>query len=75
MTTFANMGQPAILTREVARDHGRLHDYFANTLAPAGSALGVPALLLAVGLRAVIGFEAGARTVVLLLGLAVVAEA
>ncbi len=74
VTTFANMGQPAILTREVARDHRRLHDYFANTLA-LQLALGVPALLLAVGLHAVIGFEAGARTVVLLLGLAVVAEA
>lgn len=74
VTTFANMGQPAILTREVARDHRRLHDYFANTLA-LQLALGVPALLLAVGLHAALGFESGAGTVVLLLGLAVVAEA
>jgi len=74
VTTFANLGQPAILTREVARDHRRLHDYLANTLA-LQLALGVPALILAVGLHEALGFEAGARTVVLLLGLAVVAEA
>lgn len=74
VTTFANMGQPAILTREVARDHRRLDDYFANTLS-LQLALGVPALLLALGLHTALGFESGARTVVLLLGLAVVAEA
>lgn len=74
VTTFANMGQPAILTREVARDHGRLHDYFSNTLS-LQFVLGVPALLLALGLHTVLGFESGARTVVLFLGLAVVAEA
>lgn len=74
VTTFANMGQPAILTREVARDHSRLHDYFANTLA-LQLALGVPALLLAFGLHTALGFDSGARSVVLLLGLAVVAEA
>ena len=73
VTTLANMGQPAILTREVARDHGRLHDYFANTLS-LQLVLGVPALLLAVGLYTVLPFDAGARSVVLLLGLAVVAE-
>jgi O-antigen/teichoic acid export membrane protein len=74
VTTFANMGQQAILTREVARDHSRLHDYFTNTLS-LQLALSVPALALALGIHAVLGFESGARTVVLLLGIAVVAEA
>ena len=73
VTTLANMGQPAILTREVARDHRRLHDYFANTLS-LQLVLGVPALLLALGVYTAVGFESGARNVVLLLGFAVVAE-
>lgn len=74
VTTLANMGQQAILTREVARDRARFHDYFTNTLS-LQLALSVPALLLALGVHAVLGFDAGARTVVLLLGVAVVAEA
>ena len=74
VTTLANMGQQAILTREVARDRSRLHDYFVNTLS-LQLALSVPALLLALGLHVALGFESGARTVVLLLGVAVVAEA
>ena len=74
VTTFANLGQQAILTREVARDHSRVHAYFFNTLA-LQLALSVPALLLAFGLNTVLGFDDETRTVVLLLGVAVVAEA
>ena len=74
VTTLANMGQQAVLTREVARDHTRYHEYFVNTLS-LQLALSVPALLLAFGLNAVLGFESETRTVVVLLGVAVVAEA
>lgn len=74
VTMLANMGQQLILTREVARDHRRFHEYFVNTLS-LQLALAVPALLLALGVHALIGFESGTRTVVLLLGIAVVAEA
>ena len=74
VTTLANMGQQLVLTREVARDHSRFHEYFVNTLS-LQLALSVPALLLAMGVHAVVGFESGSRTVVFLLGIAVVAEA
>ena len=33
VTVFGGFGQDGILTREVARDHERVHLYFANTLA------------------------------------------
>lgn len=33
VTTLAAFGQDQILTREVARDHAKLNDYFANTIA------------------------------------------
>jgi O-antigen/teichoic acid export membrane protein len=74
VTMLANMGQPLILTREVARDHRRFDEYFVNTLS-LQLALSVPALALALGLHALVGFESETRTVVLLLGIAVVAEA
>ena len=74
VTTFANMGQQAILTREVARDRGRVHEYFANTLS-LQLTLSIPALILATGVGALLGFESDTRAVVLLLGIAVVAEA
>ena len=74
VTTFANMGQQPVLTREVARDHRRVHEYFANTFA-LQLTLSVPALLLAFGAGTALGFDSETRTVVLLLGVAVVAEA
>jgi O-antigen/teichoic acid export membrane protein len=74
VTMLANMGQQLILTREVARDHRRFDEYFVNTLS-LQLALSVPALALAMGLHALVGFESETRTVVLLLGIAVVAEA
>lgn len=74
VTTFANMGQQPVLTREVARDHRRVHEYFANTFA-LQLTLSVPALLLAFGVGSALGFDSETRTVVLLLGVAVVAEA
>jgi O-antigen/teichoic acid export membrane protein len=74
VTTFANLGQQAILTREVARDRSRVHEYFANTLS-LQLTLSIPALILATGVGALLGFESDTRAVVLLLGIAVVAEA
>jgi O-antigen/teichoic acid export membrane protein len=54
VTTLAEFGQDQILTREVARDHGKLDEYFANTVA-LKSALATPALLLALGVLALAG--------------------
>ena len=74
VTTFANMGQQPVLTREIARDHRRVDEYFTNTLV-LQLTLSVPALLLAFGAGTALGFDSETRTVVLLLGIAVVAEA
>lgn len=73
VTTFASFGFETVLTREVARDHARLHEYFANTIW-LQLALGVPVLLvLAVG-GGLVGFDRETWAVVALLGVAVIAE-
>ncbi len=74
VTTLANLGQQAILTREVARDRERIHGYFANTIA-LQLTLAVPALAVAFFVYALIGPGGEAGAVVALLGVAVVAEA
>src|SRR5205823_12393927 len=63
VTTLANFGQDGILTREVARDHGLVHRYFANTLA-LKVAVAVPALALALGIAWAVGMDGTTRLVV-----------
>ena len=74
VTTLANFGQDGILTREVARDHGLVHRYFANTLA-LKVAVAMPALAVALGAAWAIGMDGTTRLVVVFLGVAVVVEA
>ena len=73
VTTLGGFGQDIVLTREVVRDRSRLAGYWANTV---GLKLGLvlPILALAVVILWAIGTDSQTLAVVILLGLAVVAE-
>jgi O-antigen/teichoic acid export membrane protein len=73
VTALGGFGQDIVLIREVARDRRQLHRYFFNTLL-LKSALAVPALLVSSAAAFALGVDDETRWVVLLLGLAVVAE-
>jgi O-antigen/teichoic acid export membrane protein len=72
-TTLGNFGQDSVLTREVARDRTLLDRYFFNTLAlkTVISAFSLAAAYVAV---TAVGVSGETRTVLLLLGPAVVLE-
>jgi O-antigen/teichoic acid export membrane protein len=73
VTVLGGFGQDGILTREVARDHERVHLYFANTLA-LKALLVVPALAVTAAVTFALGVDSQTRDVILLLGVAVAAE-
>ena len=73
VTTLGDFGQDRILTREVARDRSALTDYLGNTMALKLS-LATPALIVAYGFLVVSGSPTSTRLVVVLLGVAVIAE-
>jgi O-antigen/teichoic acid export membrane protein len=73
LTVLAGFGQDQVLTREVARDRSRLDEYFANT-AVLKLALALPVLVAAALVMAAAGVDAETLWVVLLLGIALVAE-
>lgn len=73
VTALGGFGQDVVLIREVARDRRQLHRYFFNTLF-LKSALAVPVALLASAATFALGVDPETRWVILLLGLAVVAE-
>jgi O-antigen/teichoic acid export membrane protein len=73
VTALGGFGQDAILVREVARDHKRIDVYFANTLT-LKLVLALPALVLALATASVVGVARDTRTVIALLGIAIVAE-
>lgn len=73
VTVLAGLGQDVVLTREVARDRHRLDALFWNTIA-LKLALGLPALVVAVVLGAAAGLDRDTILVVLVLGVAVLAE-
>jgi len=73
VTILGGFGQDAVLTREVARDRERIHRYFGNVLA-LKVLLAVPALSVAVGITVATAGEQETRLVVLVLGIAVIAE-
>lgn len=73
VTAVGGFGQDAVLTREVARDRSRLDLYFPNTLA-LKVAIGLPAVTLATAVIALVEGDSATRKVVMLLGLAVLAE-
>src|SRR5918997_4822364 len=66
VTALGGFGQDAILVREVARDHRRIDDYFANTLA-LKLVLSIPALLLAIAAASFMEVARDTRIVVALL--------
>jgi O-antigen/teichoic acid export membrane protein len=73
VTVLAGFGQDAILTREVARDRRLVDRYFANTIA-IKLAVSLPVLALAFAGIEIAGLEPRARTVAILLSVAVLAE-
>jgi O-antigen/teichoic acid export membrane protein len=73
LTVLAGFGQDQVLTREVARDRTRLDEYFANTVA-LKLALALPVLVVSALVMAAAGVDAETLWVVLLLGIALVAE-
>lgn len=73
VTALGGFGQDAILVREVARDHKRIDLYFANTLV-LKLVLALPALVLALAAASAAGVARDTRTVIALLGIAIVAE-
>jgi O-antigen/teichoic acid export membrane protein len=72
-STLGNFGQDQVLTREVARDHGLLDRYFANTIAIKLVLAGL-SLAVTIGIAAAAGLAPETRDVTILLGLAVVLE-
>ena len=74
VTVFAAFGQDQILTREVARDHDRIHAYFFNTLLLKAT-LAVPLLLGGFGLLVLEGTSATAAIVSLVLAVAILLSA
>ena len=73
LTVLAGFGQDQVLTREVARDRSRLDEYFANTVA-LKLTLALPVLVVSALVMAAAGVDAETLWVVLLLGIALVAE-
>ena len=74
VTVFAAFGQDQILTREVARDHDRIHAYFFNTLLLKAT-LAVPLLLGGFGLLVLEGTSPTAAIVSLVLAVAILLSA
>jgi O-antigen/teichoic acid export membrane protein len=72
-TTFGGFGQATVLTREVARDRGKVHGYFANTLALM-LGLTVPALVVVTVGLGVAGTDGETRSAIALLGVGVIAD-
>ncbi len=73
LTVLAGFGQDQVLTREVARDRSRLDEYFANTVT-LKLLLALPVLVFSALVMAAVGVDAETLWVVLLLGIALVAE-
>lgn len=73
LTVLADFGQDLVLTREVARDHRRIDEYFTNTVA-VKIAVAVPLILVAAVVTAVLGTDSETRAVLLLLSVALIAE-
>jgi O-antigen/teichoic acid export membrane protein len=73
VTVLAGFGQDLVLAREVARDRGRVAEYFANTNG-LKLAVALPGVALAVAVMALVGADDETVAVVALLGVALTAE-
>lgn len=73
VTVLGDFGQNSVLTREVARDRSQLDRHFVNNLL-LKLMLAVPALALAIAVVSAASTDSETRTVVALLGTAVVIE-
>src|ERR671937_661226 len=73
VATLGNFGQDSVLTREVARDRSLLDTYFINTLA-LKVVLCAASLGVAIGVGSLVGISGQTRSVLILLGPAVVLE-
>jgi O-antigen/teichoic acid export membrane protein len=73
ITMLGFFGQDVVLTREVARDYGRLDEYYANAML-SRAMFSIPPLLIALAVLSAAGMSGHTRLVILLLGLAFTAE-
>ena len=73
VTVFGFFGQDIVLTREVARDYGRLEEYYSNAML-SRAMFSIPPLLLALGVAALGGMSGHTLLVVLLLGVGITGD-
>jgi len=68
VTALGFFGQDIVLTREVARDHTRLEEYYSNAML-SRAMFSLPPLLVALGVASIAGMSSHTALVVLLLGI------
>jgi O-antigen/teichoic acid export membrane protein len=73
VTALGFFGQDIVLTREVARDHGCLEEYYSNAMV-SRAMFSVPPLLVALFVATLAGMSGHTRLVVLLLGIGFTGE-
>lgn|GEM_PF-1017926 len=73
VTAFGYFGQDIVLTREVARDHGRLDEYYSNAMV-SRAMFTLPPLLLALLVASLAGMSGHTRIVILVLGFGLMGE-
>jgi O-antigen/teichoic acid export membrane protein len=73
ITMLGFFGQDVVLTREVAKDPGRLEEYYSDALL-SRAMFSIPPLLIALVVLTLAGMSGHTRLVILLLGLAFTAE-
>ena len=74
IVTFGQFGQDIVLVREVARDHGRLDEYYSNAFL-SRLVLSAAPLLVALAIAALAGTSGETELVLALLGLGFVGDA
>lgn len=73
VTAIGGFGQDVVLVREVARDHGRLEEYYSNAMV-SRAIFSIPPLLVALLVAWLAGMSQHTLVVVLLLGLGFVGD-
>ena len=73
VTAFGYFGQDIVLTREVARDHGRLEEYYSNAMVSRAT-FSIPPLLVALLVASLAGMSSHTRLVILVLGFGFVGD-
>ncbi len=73
VTAFGSFGQDIVLTREVARDHGRLEEYYSDAMF-SRAMFSIPPLLVALLVASIAGMSGHTCLVILVLGFGFVGD-